>query len=172
MAERIDASNNHNLLKRETRFGVYGIVLVRWSTLPVAIRRNLEPYGKGIYLEMHVPDPVEDNGSSMSLGPFRDGLEMLAEYQVEHMLNYDMFGVTWGNVAIPARKFLHFDVIEGIKDEDLDRKRLKRINIGFNQTKRALKNRPRGPIYLCVQSFESLMRNFAKQKPLMESISG
>lgn len=172
MAERIGTSNNHNLLNSETRFGVYGIVLVQWDVLPETIQRFLEPYGKGVYLEMHVPDPVEDDGSSKSLSPFRGGLEMLAEYQADHGLNYDLFGVSWGNVAIPARKFLHFDVIEGIKDEDLDSERLDRINTGYSQTKRARKNRPRGPIYLCVQSFESLMMNFAKQKPLVESIPG
>ena len=145
-------------LEEETRFGAYSVVLRSGSDLAESLRACLGLSGTDSYLEIHVPDSVE-GGPGGVLGAFKDGAVELADFLLEKRLSPRcLIGITHQNVAMPARRFLNFQVWSGIPEDAVDQEKARRVDRGFNETKRARGGDARGPLCLCYQSYEAFLR--------------
>jgi len=145
-------------LEQETRFGAYSVVLRSGSDLAESLRACLGLSGTDSYLEIHVPDSVE-GGPGGVLGAFKDGAVELADFLLEKRLSPRcLIGITHQNVAMPARRFLNFQVWSGIPEDAVDQEKARRVDRGFNETKRARGGDARGPLCLCYQSYEAFLR--------------
>ena len=145
-------------LEKETRFGAYSVVLRSGSDLTESLRQGLGLSGRDSYLEVHVPDSVEGTPRGV-LGAFKDGAVELADFLIEKRLSPRcLIGVTHQNVAMPARRFLNFQVWSGIPEDAVDQEKAKRVDRGFSETKRARSGNARGPLCLCYQSYEAFLR--------------
>ncbi|OGD87458.1 hypothetical protein A3I53_03750 [Candidatus Curtissbacteria bacterium RIFCSPLOWO2_02_FULL_40_13b] len=155
---------------QETRIGVYSVLTRKATDLTDAIRNRLGFSDQDTYLEIHVPDVIEDDGQRRILETFIEGFRNLAAFLEERGLRpRALVGVTHAGVAVWAGRYLNFDLTKGIKESELDDETLERINEGFAKTERAARGKERGPIYLCVQTFESFMQEFGSQGPQLAS---
>jgi hypothetical protein len=144
-------------LERETRFGVYSVVLKRAKGLNEALRLGLGLGTDDLYLEVHVPEAVKGRPTFV-LESFKSGALELADFLRENGLNPEwLIGITHQNVAGPAQRFLNFRVISGIPDEAVDREKSERIAEGYSKTNRWQDGMPRGPLCLCYQSFSAFL---------------
>ncbi|MEX0800754.1 MAG: hypothetical protein WD379_06025 [Dehalococcoidia bacterium] len=144
-------------LEKETRFGAYSVVLRSGNDLNESLRQGLGLTGGDSYLEVHVPDSVKGTPRGV-LGAFKDGAVELADYLIERRLSPRcLIGVTHQNVAMPARRFLNFQVLPGIPGDAVDKEKAKRIDRGYSETKRAKGGVARGPLCLCYQSYEAFL---------------
>jgi hypothetical protein len=144
-------------LEEETRFGAYSVVLKSGHGLNESLREGLGLTNSDLYLEVHVPDPVEGAPRAV-LGAFKDGAVELADFLINKRLNPKcLIGVTHRNVAAPARRFLNFRIISGIPEGMVDQEKARRIDRGYGKTKRARDGIPRGPLCFCYQSYEAFL---------------
>jgi len=144
-------------LETETKFGAYSVVPKSAKTLDQLLRSGLALSIEDLYLEVHVPDSVQGSPRAV-LETFKRGAVELADFLKEKRLNPRwLIGVTHQNVAMPAQRFLNFQVITGIPDEAVDQEKRERIAEGYSTTKRWNLGLARGPLCLCYQSYAAFM---------------
>ena len=154
---KIKGDSRDDVLKTETRFGAYSVVLKSAKGLNELLRMGLGLKPEDQYLEVHVPDSVLGAPRSV-LGAFRDGMVELADFLNEKRLTPRwLIGVTHQHVARPAQRFLNFQVISGIPEAAVGREKAQRVAEGFRKTKRREGGAAQGPLYLCYQSYASFM---------------
>lgn len=160
-----DREGDVGVLGKETRFGVYGVLLKNASSLTDAIRSRLGFYEDDTYLEVHVPDVVQSDGKKLVLAAFIDGFKKLATFLDENGVQPKaLVGITHGGVAVWAGRYLNFMLTKGIDESELDEITLRRINEGFAKTERAARGKQRGPIYLCFQPIDSFRQKFGSKR--------
>jgi len=144
-------------LETETKFGAYSVVLKSAKALNHLLRSGLALDSEDLYLEVHVPDSVRGSPRTV-LETFKKGAIDLADFLKEKRLNPPwLIGVTHQNVAMPAQRFLNFQVITGIPDEAVDEEKRERIAEGYSKTKRCNLGLAQGPLCLCYQSYAAFM---------------
>lgn len=144
-------------LEEETRFGAYAFVMKSAKGLNELLRTGLGLMAEDLYIEVHVPDPVEGTPRTV-LAAFRDGMLELADFLNERRLEPRwLIGITHQYVARPAQRFLNFQVISGIPEEAVGLEKTQRITEGYNKAKRRKNETSEGPLYLCYQSYASFM---------------
>ena len=152
-----DMRSRDDLLRTETRFGAYSVVLKRAKGLNELLRMGLGLEPEDQYLEVHVPDSVT-GGPSAVLAAFRDGMVELADFLNEKRLTPGwLIGITHRHVARPAQRFLNFQVISGIPEDAVGREKAQRVAEGYNKTERREGGAAPGPLYLCYQSYAAFM---------------
>lgn len=158
-AESMDsrAGELETCLAEETRFGAYSVVLRRANDLNEPLRAGLGLTEKDLYLEVHVPDSVTGAPRAV-LGAFKDGVVELSDFLIRNRLSPKyLLGVTHENVARPAQRFLNFQVLSGVPEEAVGQEKARRVDQGYDKTRRAEGGIPRGPLCLCYQSYEAFM---------------
>jgi hypothetical protein len=150
--------DSQSYLQKETRFGAYSVLLKDVHDLNHSLRRALGLKDNELYLEIHVPDAV-DGAPREVLGAFKQGAVDLADFLISNQLTPRcLIGVTHQNVAMPARRFLNFRVLPGVPEEVIDREKARRIDQGYEKTRRARSGVDRGPLCFCYQSYDSFLR--------------
>ncbi len=146
-----------NRLEKETRFGVYSVVLKSANGLNELLRTGLGMAAEDTYLEVHVPDSVK-GGPTAVLAAFKEGVLELADFlRAKRLKPGWLIGVTHPNVARPAERFLNFQVIFGIPAETVNRNKTRRIAEGYRKTRRQEGGAAQGPLCLCYQSYAAFM---------------